>query len=323
MESTPSVVPEVTQGKPRTLLLIGVLIVIIGILASAIWILQTPGGVRAAISATTLPEELRDATVIANQRQPQSNAYVPRAFWYEEVALGDGRITALTQGNTSTVVVRMTPAGEYQLYEDDVVRVRSQAAIHVPAVAPNGKIIAYARMAEETHAETAVASPAIPPHIMPVNPADTDIEILQTLRSEGVRVVSGYAPLFIDDARFIFFTPAGVYRYDLGSGAIAKLLTRPFPYMIGAVMQSPDRSLIAFSDPVTATTVVYRVGEQELAQVTELPGLMFSMALSDHALYEVKGTQAGADIWRYLFDGSTPVKIHTFPVELAVGRLTF
>ena len=86
---------------------------------------------------------------------------------------------------------------------------------------------------------------------------------------------------------------------------------------------SPDHSLVTFRDLVAQTTLVYRLSPMGASLVVEVPELLASLGLSNTALYNMKRTDAGSELWRYGFKGAAPEKVQVFPQELNIVQIIF
>ena len=156
-----------------------------------------------------------------------------------------------------------------------------------------------------------------------MNSAQYEIKIYSPANGKISRIISGYAPLFLDETHFLFFGASGVYRYDLISGSAEKVLNQPFVFVFGTILQSPDRNLFAFTDPIKEKTYVYKNDGSGVDLVMEIPEIVFSPALSNDALYGVKGPAQGGEVWKYPLGISKAQLVHRFPWSLAISRIVF
>lgn len=268
-------------------------------------------------SAYTLPQELRSAVLIS-VKEDETTTLSPQIYQYKKTwqSIGDTTMFVRSGGNTLAVI---KSDSKYLLKENDEERVRSDLPIMAVSQAPNSKAILYAQ-AIELEKES---RPAVPQGIVAINPLSYEIRLYLPTVGKNERVISGYAPLFINDTQFLFFAYSGLYMYDLQSGVGKTLLEKTFPVIFGPILQSPDRSLISFSDVVKKVTYVYRLKDSELSLILETPEILIRPALSNTALYEIKNKENGSEIWKYDFGVSKPQLIHTIPRSLGLNRIVF
>ena len=243
-------------------------------------------------------------------------AYVPGTLWFER-AEGSGAPDSFVRTETSVLTVSRE-ADAYVLRENGIERVRSDAALAAPSQAPYTKAIAYAVRFHEPEERA-----GIPAHVPVVSPGEWEVHLYLPQTGTTERVVSGYAPLFVDDTHFLFFTSGGIYRYDLATGAAEQVLARAFPLLVSPVLQSPNRNLVVVRDVAANTTTVYQVNGSELVPARVIDQLLPAPALSADALYDLRGTGSGTGVWKYGLAGGEPVLTHTFPAALPIIRLIY
>ncbi len=265
-------------------------------------------------NAYTLPQELKSAVMLASVGG-DTTVYLPQKFSYKKMPYRGGDIDAVTQNGKTVITVRKEGA-EYILEENGSERIREVLPIAAPSLEPRsaGSII-YAQAVEPQ--KEAVSQ------ISMVNSGQYEIRIYSPSNGKTARIISGYAPLFLDSNHFLFFGASGVYRYDLISGSAEKVLNQPFVFVFGTILQSPDRALFAFTDPIKEKTYVYKNNGSSVDLVMEIPEIVFSPALSNDALYGVKGTAQGGEVWKYPLGISKAQLVHRFPWSLAISRIVF
>lgn len=290
------------------------------VIALAVFALvKAPGGMLGAWSILTLPAELRESMLVIQKGGGESAAYTPGSLWQATPGTFRGTPASFSYENGNVLAIRVMESDTSVLEENGVERVRAGGMLAAPSKAPYTNVIAYA---ERIRAHTEPPTD-LPPQFSLVSPEEWDIQLQLPGNAPSERLVSGYAPLFFDDTLLFFISPSGIYRYNLTTGEAVRVLDRRFPITVGPVLQSPDRTLIGLRDPIAKATLVYRVHETELLLVREVPEVLFSPALSNDALYDLKGTQTGGEVWKYAFDGGEPVRIHTFPTSLVISRIVF
>jgi hypothetical protein len=266
-----------------------------------------------AWSAYTLPLELKEALFVASEGE-KSIAYTPEKFRYTQVPYSTGMSSSVIREGNRMLAVRQE-GQEYLLEENGTELIRGTLPIAAPSFETNSERIIYAQAVAP---EVEVKDKSLP-HISAVNPSQYEVRLYFPPTGKSERIISGYAPLFLDEAHFLFFVTSGIYRYNLTSGTIEKVLDKTLSSVFVPVLQSPDRTLILVRDGRERTTSVFRVTPAGLAIITQIPGLLTSPALSNDALYEIKGNQ----VWKYSFDTPEPQLIHTFPSTLSISRIVF
>ena len=300
----------------KRLLIIGFSLALLSLVAAAVFFFGK-NLITEAWSAYTLPEELRSATFITTKNSEQIGNKV-HSFRYLKIPYPVGNVGMFSSDEDEVLAVRQIDQS-YLLEFNGVELVRNLLPVAAPSQSPNSKVILFSQaIAEEKKSDIEVLK-----GISAVNPSNYEIRILAPASVKNERVISGYAPLFVTDTRFLFFAYSGLYQYDIQSGVGKMLLEKNLPVIFGPVLQSPDRSLIAFADVSKNTTYVYRVKESELVLVLETPTVLIKPALSNTALYEMKGEVHGSEIWKYDFVTSEAQLIHTIPRSLGLSRIVF
>lgn len=278
-----------------------------------------PTTIDALRSDPGLPSELRSAAFVTGVRSNRALSTPSGVL----IALTDeaGKVSV---GNQGAVIVRDEETDEYVLRKDDQELFRSTVRIDGPSVSPDRSMLAFSRIIAEESVQTESDErlAAFAAYVAVVNPARWEI----LLQKDNVtnHVATGYAPLIVSDTAFLYMATSGIHRYDVRTGESLRLLEHSFSTVLSPVLVSPDRTLIAFRDPTTSATLVYRVGETSLVLVREVSEFLVSPALSNDALYDVRGTRSGGEVWKYVFISSAePKRIYTFPVALAVTRIVF
>ncbi|MEK7494258.1 MAG: hypothetical protein AAB519_00310 [Patescibacteria group bacterium] len=256
---------------------------------------KTPGSFHGVWSALTLPQELKQVKILS-ESEAGSTIYLPESFSYKK----------------------------YPYTEEGSILLRQKGEKYLgsSSVAPNEELVVFSQEIEADE-KGSVPEIKIPAHISGVNPAHSEIMLFFPRESKTERIVSGSTPLFLDDTHFLFFATSGLYRYDLQSGNATKLLDHTFPIVLDPVLQSPDRKAIAFYDPSVEATVIYRVDGDKLSFIREIPQILVSPSFSNTALYDLRGADAGTEVWKYDFEGTEARKIHIFPRALSISRIAF
>lgn len=318
-ETATPLVPGVHPRKHglRTLgLLLAIVIVVLALIAGAMW--MNPGLFFGVWSARSLPKELSDTTLLSS-RGSQIDIYTPNGWRYEHSSYANGVLGSFISAPNGSLIVRSLNPSTYEIDENGAKREQATVPLAAPDKAPYAGLIAYAAL-NDTDAPTVQG---IPSQLSPINPSTWEIRLYSLTSGSSARVISGYAPLFFDDTHFFFVNAGGIYLYDLTAGTATHVLERSFPFVLGPILQSPDRTLIAFRDPVTKTTAVYRMDSSVLVLVKEIPGILAAPALSNDALYNLVRSKQGTEVWKYDWMSAEPTHLYTFPSDLAVGRMVF
>lgn len=312
----PMPVVQADTSKRRTPVIVASIIGVVVLLALGAYVFtRLPLSER--ISALTLPKELRDASFVSVANSKLGPVYRADIFSFKATE-AQGELATLTRDDGRDLAVYFDrTTKKFSLQIDGQVMASSSTFIDSPSRAPKGLALAYAR-----------------PH------GTSSLEQLKRLSPDGVRVAPsawegvvyypllnredvlgvGYAPLFVSDTTVLLFAPSGIYRIDMASGTTERVLERAFPMILDSVKQSPDRTLVAFTDAVNQTTYVYRVGDS-LEEIMQVTGISRSYALGNDALYAVRKLSSGTEIWRYGLDGGAAALIHTLPASLSIGQL--
>ena len=317
---TPEVLePEapIVRDPHRIWFIVGALSLLL-ITAVAYFLWKPPSFVAKVWSALTLPQELRSATFITGNAT-ESRAYKVHSFQYSKIPYRVGSSAMFSQEGNDTLTVSQA-SEEYLLEANGVEIVRSILPIATPSQTPDSKRIVYAQaidvMVQKPEASALQG-------IIASDPLRYEIRLAIGSDGKNERIISGYAPLFIDENQFIFFAYSGLYQYDLQSGVGKILLKKNFPVIFGPVLQSPDRSLIAFADVAKNVTYVYKIKDSQLTLVLEAPTILARPALSNTALYEIKGKKEVTEIWKYDFGVHDPRLIYSVPRSLNLTRIVF
>ena len=312
--NTPSqstVNPSFYKGSRRVVIALGLFAVTI-LAVAGFWFFPQ------CWSAYTLPQELKGALLLSSKGS-ETTAYVPQTFCYKKMPYRGGNTSAFTRQERNIVLTVRKEDQEYILEENGVERIRETLPIATPSLEPSSGRIIYAQAVKpEMELETKLS-----PQTSTVDPSHYEVRVYFPSSGKTERIISGYAPLFLDDTNFLFFVGSGVYRYNLTSGTAEKVLDQTFSSVFGPVLQSPDRTLVLIKDPLKRMTSVYRVTETGLTLVTQIPRLLISPTLSNDALYEVEGGKQEGHVWKYTFDTTEPQLIHTFPSTLSIIRVVF
>lgn len=265
-----------------------------------------------------VPQELRQASIVRTIHNGVE-VYVPANVGYVRTLAAKGESVSI--GKMGTHVLAVRKEGDQWILEDNGIELsRAAQKIAAPSYAPTTGMVLFS---EEIKRESVARQGEKVPSVSIVNPSDFEIHLSSPRKQATDKIIGGYAPLFVNDTQFLFFNHGGVYMYDIQSGTARKVLERTIPLIFGSVLQSPDRTLISFSDIEKKTSYVYKVSDSGLIPVLEIPELLMKPALSNTALYELKSYVNGSEIWKYDFGDTTPHLVRTLPRSLSVSGIVF
>lgn len=258
-------------------------------------------------TALGLPKELRGASFIANASDAVSATYaVVSGRFVKSTHPGSVIVSSDTHASNVSVVFFQN-TGLYGIVYNGKTLLTSREPIASAALSPNGVQVAYAKQVEgKTGSRKA---------------EDWEVMLYLMETNRTVRVSQGFAPFFIDNTHLARFTLSGIYGFDMVTGQQSELLKKDFWQFIPAFDQSPDRTLIAWSDPATKTTAVYRLGARA-EQVLSIPEVMPLITLGNDALFRVRLTPEGTVISAYPLNGNGQSRmLYTFPKSLSINAL--
>ena len=208
--------------------------------------------------------------------------------------------------------------GTFSLSVDGSVLFSRDEPFSLPALSPNGLMVAFTEPADET----------------PFDPATKQIGARSLLTLGSLRSVlyypaadrtvvigTGASPLFLDDTHLIRFTPGGIIMTDLTTGNETVLLQKSLSSLYGPVLQSPDRTLVTMADVEADTLHVLRVSPSGAETVTTFDIGVMPAALTEEGLYELRTTKKGTSLWRHALEGSSERKVATFPDTFEVSAI--
>jgi hypothetical protein len=268
-------------------------------------------------SAYTTPPELKNATFITVK---DNNPIASRvnSYKYSKIQHNVGDIVMFSNDENNVLAVRQS--GQESVLEfNGVEMVRNVLPIATPSLSPDSNTLLYSQSIQTETKSNNIKSQGM----IATDPSLYEIRAVFSSTKNDTRVISGYAPNFINDNEFVFLASSGIYLYNKQSGTGKILLEKNFSTVFGPVLQSPDRSLIAFADTSRKVTAVYRIKDSSVELVFETTSILIKPALSDTALYDMKATEHGSEIWKYDFGVSEPQLIHTIPRSLGLNRIVF
>ncbi len=295
--------------RNNTRIIAGVVVLLVVLFAGA-----TAAAIRyyppatAAWSASTLPSEIRNALFIA-RASSEAKIYTATAHSYVSDSAQQGKYVVYAAPKNDALFVMVDPATQvYRIELDSKVLLTSKDPIATAALSPNRKGVVYAKQMEGKVGSR--------------DASDWEVVLFFTATGKSAVVSPGFAPFFIDDSRIARFTNAGIYSIDITTATQTELLKQEFKQVLPSFSQSPDHTLIAWSDPIAKATLVYRV-DSTLTRVMSFDGFVPLFALSDSALYRLQLTTKGTNIYKYTLDSADSASmIHTVPASLQVSALS-
>lgn len=127
---------------------------------------------------------------------------------------------------------------------------------------------------------------------------------------------SGYAPAFLDDVHVIYFDDLGISVRNIESGEVERLMERTADSRLGSVVQyAPDRSHVMWTDDAHDVSIVAKISttSYEHKGVFAHPA---NLALFNGAVYELRPSAGGIELWRHELDGSSAGLVATLPDRL-------
>jgi len=292
---------------------------VIGILAILlVWFFgffyaQTARPVALAWASLTLPKDLHDAQFLTkNMRNEQST------YGFSYLPDDAGFLLGIERVGDSILRATLMPDGTYLLSRNGEVLISRTEPLALPTLSPNGKIIAFTESADGTQLDPGTRQAGTRSFLE-----------LRNLRSvlyypasgKTVTIGAGAAPLFLDDTHIIRFSPGGIIMTDLTTGNETVLLQQSLASLNGPVLQSSDRTLVTMTDRVAGKTYVLRVSPSSAETVAEFDVAIVPAALTESALYELRNTTSGVDLWRHALDGSSEKKVTSFPDTFRVSAI--
>jgi len=270
-------------------------------------------GVASAWSVATLDKELKDATFVGS-----GGRYTSTLLGYRTEAPISDRLVSYDEGENGEVVsIVKASNGSYQLNIGSTAAFSSIDPIRDLSLSSDGHRVGFTSSAEiATSSRELYGSHAI------LAPLSSYAQLYYVPSKKVVTLGPGVAPLFRDNAHVIRFSPGGIIETDLSTGNETVLLTRSFSILSGPILQSPDRSLIAFTDTVANTIFVYRFSESTLELVAKFDASFVPEALGNSGLYELRYENGRSTVWKHSFKGQEAHKAGTFPPGFRITAIS-
>lgn len=263
-------------------------------------------------SAVTLPSELSSALFVS--AEPGKTVFYQKSgLGFESLYPSDGaRISVVRSGDDISNIKRAEAKAPLSLERNGTAVALIPSAASALAVSPGGS-----RYAFQAPKDPGVESPTASPWKIMVFDDETD-----TVRT----VTEGFAPFFIDEDHVARFGPngIGVFSFLDPEPTVTELASVESSFRIQDITQSPDRTLVAWSDPVAKTVQVYSVDATKMVSLLVLKSAVRGITLSNDSLYMLVPTSdQGTDIWRYSLASGIGEMIHHLPASLHVYRMIF
>lgn len=263
-----------------------------------------------AWAALTMPSELSSAVFVS--ATPRKSVFYERTLigFNERYPVAGMRNSVTRAGDRIASIVRTEDKSPLSLELDGKEIAKLSPAATALAMSPNGT-----RFAFQT------------PHSATSSTSSWDIAFFDKDTSEVRTVTGGFAPFFISDEEVASFSPDGATSRafsDTSASGTPRASVYPSS-TIQDIAQSPDKTLVAWSDPAAKQIQVYRVTDTGMTPVFSMKSTVHSIALSNDRLYLlVPVDSTGADVWSYPLDTATAgSKIHHLPASLRITRMVF
>lgn len=216
--------------------------------------------------------------------------------------------------HSSTILVGI-PSREHQLmvtYEPSsslyrielagAVLTETKERIMGATISPDGRQVAYASQVKGKEGSKEAG--------------DWHITMVYPATKKSLEYGIGFSPFFINDSTLGRFSGTGIYSVDLTTGSSTELLRANFVQAM-PITQSPDRTLIAWSNVIVKSTFVYRLGSS-FELVTKIPEYMSLATLGNTALYRLQLKKQGTEVLAYPLTSEAPKKVNSIPAHLHV-----
>ncbi len=288
-------------------ILVGIVLLVVAVIAAVSFIVVRYYPPATNLwSAWTLPTELRDALFIA--RGTDVSTYTVTAQGYAPQEGTRKYIVYAAPKDDALFVIVDEVTSTYRIELNGVVLLTSKEPIATAALSQNKMQVVYAKQREGKTGSR--------------DSADWEVMLFYPATGKTVTVSPGFAPFFVDDSHIARFTNAGIYVIDMVTSTQTELLKQEFKQVLPSFSQSPDHTLIAWSDPVTKSTLIYRTGDT-LTRVMAFDGFVPLFALGNDTLYRLQLTDLGTRVYAYSFGSTDSARmIHTLPVSLQISGLS-
>lgn len=304
--------------RRRTGLVFTVVIVALLAIALAAYFFTPLGNqLKAMITPTAIPQELRGAAFLSDMASGSTSIYRFPASGKSMADAGGLLLSAAQNGKNSASITRSAD-GMFKVSVDGAVVLQDSEPRVGIDVAPDGKSIAFG-MASDTMA----FAPASVTPLLPLDRTRWNAVVYMPATHKTIVLGKGVSPFFLDATHVAWLAPAGLAVSDLTNGTSKVLvsdLTGRVPF---APLVSPDHTIVAwYASGGFKTLQVYKVtatAAQALPKTT-LPFNVSSVALGNDTFYELRTSGAPTDILEQPFGGSAAVAGHIL-ASLKVSRL--
>ncbi len=279
----------------------------------------TPVGTQAreAWSIVTMPGELKKATFVSEEKTTSVLRRASGITFKKETILGT-LVSADTRAPNSARIV-LDSTGTYNLFLNGKNIYATTSPLAGVSVSPDGTMVAYAHGTEPLVSK--VAS-----YLTPLASFDSrswSISVFTPASGARVEVGFGSSPLFVDSTHLLHFAPGGVFITDVKAGTQKFVLPGIYNIAQVGVLQSPDRTLVAWKDTTTKTITVYRVGTDALEKLASLAykGGGGSYTLGNDAFFYVKNAPSARGIWKQGFEDKDAHKVGNTSSSYMTSRL--
>ena len=294
------------------------LVVIILLASASLLYLFKKDYIMEVWSILTMPKELSEAMFISDS---DNGTILYRVgdfnFNSEDV---DGALVSIGRFGIDSLQILRSNDGLYRVSKNTEELVSSKTAKVGIAQSPSGTHIAYAEI--DANALDPISTATQIP-IISLDTRQWGITVMNTVSKTFIRAGIGVSPLFVDDSHVVWFSPRGIYSTNIQTGEQKLLLEQQNSIGSLAVLQSPDRSLIARHNKIEKNISVYKVTANEAEKIATVPiaGGAASYSLGNEGIYSIAFESGRSEIYFQSFTGGEAVIVHKLPFGLPVTRL--
>lgn len=279
-----SMVPPMTPPAKKTVIRSGVVLVIALIVAAGLLVYFSEP-VQEALSAWTLPKELRTAQFISYAED--GGVYGVSSMGYQKQELARQPEAAAVLSNEQNAVTRK---GQW-------------------TVSPNKTQVAFTELTV--------------PH-QPHRTQSWQVSVADARTGSQKAIGGGFGVVFINERTVARLTETGIVVTDLDAGTEKNILPLTFEKVPSTVSVSPNGALIAWVEADEHTIVVYSIGDGAATRVTQYVGEFTTFTLANDAIYLVRPVDRGTAVIRYpIAEGAVETHLHTLPASLEISRVSF
>lgn len=209
----------------------------------------------------------------------------------------------------ATFVTRVPRGAFFKISGFHFVPARS-VSLTLPGRAPSGTYSVFAEQKSNGSSTLNVAEPM-----------QWEVWLQHTRSADRVSLGTGYAPFVLDDTHVAWFAPDGIAVHGFVNGTTTLAYRMPIAQMGSAIQFSPDRRHVAWTDASKRVTHLGAVTAETYRETGTISDALASPVLANDALYDVRQSLRGAQLWRYPLSGGKAILIETFPPSFQLGSI--